>query len=432
MPNVTTEPDVLQQEKLERLNKILEYAPLVKSIAAVGVGAFGGESGKTRGITRGLVNSAENDIKARQLADIARREQTEKDIKARQAKLKETFDITYKISTGIDDSYTRMLYNKNTGLLALGKELYGSQFMLEATDAHPKPAMFDVDFFEAEIDAIQDKNVKADALFYLHNAIAAKTEQERRLNYESMREVMEPKPESYYRPGSIVPEFFRTQIEAEKAGAIYKEPQGDKDKDANDDQKVTVNALISKANSTSGKINTLLNKIDDGFFDATVDIREMIRQGAAEQKKLLHATRNGDFNPLRVDSPAPGYIEGSYEIIAAAQVLDELDREFKEAGKQEEHSITTGPVIKTMLKLNKDRILQVAEELRAADEGREPVDVSKSLGADTQTGTPIPSRGQEAINKDAIEWLRDPANKDNPMYEDVLAKIRLTQPTFKP
>jgi hypothetical protein len=67
----------------DKIDTLKEYAPLVKSLAALGFGALGGDSPKSRGIATGLAKSAEKDVRIRQLMDESAKEQAEKDAKAK-------------------------------------------------------------------------------------------------------------------------------------------------------------------------------------------------------------------------------------------------------------------------------------------------------------------------------------------------------------
>jgi hypothetical protein len=383
---ITQQPDAPQESQFEK------FAPLIKSLAAIGVGAFG-NSGMSRGIATGLANSATEDIRVKQLMDEARREQTEKDIKARQEQTKLRFDTIYKIWNGIKDPKAKALYADNMNLPALGEELLGTSFQLPATPASPKGLSIDTRAIRTSINAITDPATKARAEVYygvMQQAIAGGKGAVASLNMERLNGVLTPTLKTYYKEDGSGAEDFPDAKTAYDAGYPRSTYPGVDTNDPAKDGKEDLKKQVSEINQATEALEI---KSFVKYDNETVNYVKAFENIGSKISGALLLAGGLDVNVPTISSPFPGTIDGPYHLLAASNFIKGVvTNALDNPGLSER--LGTMPGIEQVIKDNISTINQMAEDLKAADQNRAPITIggSKKQAAPGTTEQAPPSQ----------------------------------------
>ena len=421
MPDqITSQPNVKTESKFEK------YAPLLKSVAAIGLGVFG-DSAASRGIATGLANSAQNDIQVRDLLAEETRKKNLADIKARQGKLKMQADLLWKTSQAMESVEARNRFLESQGYEDIVSEMTGVNFELPESFAKDATPGIDIDFkpFKAEIDAIEDDGQKAMAMAYYNiavNAAGENKDEQVSLNLKRMRETIDGPAQipvwnddgsAYIMAGSLAEAV-------EKSGGEF--------------------ARKSKPKAEEPKVNPKTEKSYEDFDRASKDYRNSLTLEAYEDVpapvafKTLHKIGTdllafNDFDIQSVDaveSPYPGWVDGLYEIVAFTGLFTELvDNDTFTGDPQSE-----GDVWKFVINSSVQAEIKRRAGLLSGAEDKTPKQSQKQ-----DTGPAPPSGKVKPVDQDQLDWINEqkalPAAQRDTAYPGALKDLQSRYPELK-
>jgi len=413
--NIPIQPEVPEESKFEK------YAPIVKSLAAIGVG-LAGNSGMSRGIATGLAASAKEDVRIKQILDDERRKQTERDIKARQDQLKLQFDTMYKVWNSLDSEKAKSLYAEQTNFWNIAEKYVGTDITVPPSPEAPEGLDVNLGAIRNDINVVEDPGHKAhlEVLFgSLQKFVTEGDATAASIASERIYKSLNPTPKTYFKAdGSGARNFTDGKTAFDHGYPLTSYPTSTKDVDTNDkyDLKIRTKNIDSdsdKLKSSSSIVydNETVNYVK-GFQNLSADI----------ESALLLANNIENGTPPRLnESPLPGVVNGPFEILAAGQLLTRIVNGAEGyPGAIEKLGTMAG--IEDVIKDNIGEVLQISENRMATFQGREPIqfendkdpgfrpDVSappSSVGSDDELFIQLKlETGEAKTREEAIEMLK--------------------------
>jgi len=385
-----------------------KYSPLIKSLAAISIGAFS-DSPVARGIGTGLASSAQDDIRIRQIQAEAQREKNLADIAARQKANKEALSLMWKVGQEMESPVATMKYYDQVGYwdaagIARPENLGTEEAPLEFDTAKFLDTVNDPVNGYDEITQSVVAGHFANAEYYSSNGKNALAASE----YNKGVGAMERPAEKVFWNSDLTAGKFSSEGDAFDAGYVYGSSTEARNVTSTKLFKDTTAPLIAGMNSIATKFHK--PGVDWDGNPIVVNEQELFMQGGLMARKVNAWSGLLDSPPIPSQStPYNEYLSDSYDWEAGMDFVKAYTGplDFADNG-----------VFKAFIVQNIDTIKATAEKARSLNGGY----TSKMPSPETsQPSKQSKLTGDDKAQFDAIKAeLAKPESQRNPNLQKAI------------
>lgn len=384
-----------------------KYTPLIKSLAAIGVG-LASDSAMGRGIATGLANSASSDMERRKIEAELRREQTAAEIerirKANKAKADMIWDVGAKMFK--DDPSGLSKY-----LRQVGYEQYADIMLpTDIGTAEPSSIQFNAEEILPQVESIQDDSQRTMATAFFYAALHASNSgdmQAYTTNLNRMNQYLNPPEPAQKRMWNDAGDMWvgYDYDEAKKLGYMNSTRPKQDEPVVSDSNQKTLKVAEDSVRSIGNKImSSFLG--DEGYY--TKNPASQFMQYAGQIKQLQYARRAaGDDSDIAPFNPFAGALSTTDEILAALP--------YVEAWVWDQGSADPIADFNAYLVSKRDDIMRAAGSSQADDYGRKIY-----IGE----GPVIPAASGESFTPEDEELIGLYMQGDGLTREQAIAKLK--------